>query len=157
MSETEKLKQIVEEKFDYLKDAVKMQRERRLWAEVPYNKFFEVFDFLVKEHKFSFISTITGLDEGEYLAFIYHLSGQNGTLFNLKTKILKDKETIRTITNYFPSAAIYERELEDLLGVKVDNLPKGIHYPLPDDWPQGEYPLRKNWDASVLDKGENKE
>ena len=45
----------------------------------------------------------------------------------------------------FPAAEIYERELIDLLGAKVAGLPEGKRYPLPDDWPAGEYPLRKDW------------
>jgi Ni,Fe-hydrogenase III component G len=40
----------------------------------------------------------------------------------------------------------------DLLGIKVEGLPEGRRYPLPDNWPQGQYPLRKDWDPSVLDK-----
>ena len=32
-----------------------------------------------------------------------------------------------------------------MFGVKVEGLPAGRHYPLPEDWPQGEYPLRKDW------------
>jgi len=110
------------------------------------------FSYAVKEQGFSFLCTITGLDEGEYLSFIYHLAGKDGVVLNIKTKALKDKESIKTVTGYFPSAAIYERELIDLLGAKVEGLPEGIRYPLPDDWPAGQYPLRKDWDASVLEK-----
>jgi len=55
---------------------------------------------------------------------------------------------IKTITDIFPPADIYERELEDLLGAKVDGLGDGKRYPLPDDWPKGEYPLRKDWKAA---------
>jgi Ni,Fe-hydrogenase III component G len=33
----------------------------------------------------------------------------------------------------------------DLLGAQVEGLPAGRRYPLPEDWPQGEYPLRKDW------------
>ena len=38
-----------------------------------------------------------------------------------------------------------ERELMDLLGAKVEGLPAGKRYPLSDDWPTDEYPLRKDW------------
>ncbi|MCX5726448.1 MAG: NADH-quinone oxidoreductase subunit C [Candidatus Saganbacteria bacterium] len=152
MNEALEIRSALEEKFPYLKEAVKVDRERRVSLEVPYDKFLEVFDHAVKKLYFTSINTITGLDEGEYLAFIYHLSARSGIVLNLRTKVLKDKESIKTIISYFPSAAIYERELVDLLGAKVEGLPEGLRYPLPDGWPKGEYPLRKNWDASVLDK-----
>lgn len=126
--------------------------DKRIWVEVPLADFMDKFAYAVKQQGFSFLCTITGLDEGEYLAFIYHLAGKDGVVLNIKTRALKDKESIKTVTGYFPSAAIYERELVDLLGAKVEGLPEGIRYPLPDEWPAGQYPLRKDWDASVLEE-----
>jgi membrane-bound hydrogenase subunit beta len=152
MSELAQVKQQLEEKFVYLKGGLREQGERRLWTEVSYDLFFNVFDYAVRELGFAALCTITGLDEGESLAFIYHLS-KGGLVFNLKTKILKDKESLRTVIDYFPGAAIYEREVVDLLGVRVEGLPEGVRYPLPDDWPAGQYPLRKDWDPKVLDNG----
>ncbi|MCU0641328.1 MAG: NADH-quinone oxidoreductase subunit C [Candidatus Margulisbacteria bacterium] len=151
MSELAALKQKLEERFVYLNGGIREQGERRLWTEVSYDLFFEVLDFAVRELGFNALCTITGLDEGEYLAFIYHLS-QGGIVLNLKTRVVKDKENLRTVTGYFPGAAIYEREVTDLLGVKVEGLPSGVRYPLPDDWPTGQYPLRKDWDPKVLDQ-----
>ena len=50
-----------------------------------------------------------------------------------------------TITGVFPGAEPYERELADLLGITIDGLAPGRRYPLPDDFPAGQYPLRKDW------------
>jgi Ni,Fe-hydrogenase III component G len=33
----------------------------------------------------------------------------------------------------------------DLLGIEFEGLSAGNRYPLPDDWPAGDHPLRKNW------------
>jgi Ni,Fe-hydrogenase III component G len=131
---------------------VRVQREKRLWVEVEYGKFSGLIDFAVKKLELAHLCTITGLDEGEKLSFIYHLSDRSGNMLNIKTGVLKDKESIRSISPLFPGGAIYEREMVDLFGAKVEGIPEGPHYPLPDDWPEGEHPLRKNWDASVLDK-----
>ena len=150
MIESEKIKQLLEEKYGFLKGEIRVQRKNRIWAEVSYSEFSQVFDHAVKNLDFIFIATITGLDEGENLAFIYHLYRKDGIVFSLKTRVLKDKGAIQSITNYFPGAAIYERELVDLFGAKVENLPEGPHYPLPDDWPGDQHPLRKDWDKSVL-------
>ena len=35
--------------------------------------------------------------------------------------------------------------------MQVQGLPPGNRYPLPDDWPQGQYPLRKDWNVSMLE------
>jgi Ni,Fe-hydrogenase III component G len=137
-------------RFEYLKDGIKIQRERRTWVDVPLTSFFQVFDYAVKQLEFSFLCTITGLDEGADYGFIYHLANANGEMLNIKIKMPKEQK-LKTVTDYFPSAAIYERELNDLLGVEVEGLPPGLRYPLPDDWPKGEYPLRKDWDVSRLE------
>jgi membrane-bound hydrogenase subunit beta len=153
MSDTEKIKNELESKFSYLKDQVKLQRERRLWAEVPRDKFFEVFDWAVMKAGFSILGTITGLDEGTGIGLLYFVAAPDGKVLGLKTKIAKDGGRMKSITGYFPSGAIYEREIIDLLGAEFEGLPQGLSYPLPDGWPKGQYPLRKDWDASVLDKG----
>ncbi|MEI6093142.1 MAG: NADH-quinone oxidoreductase subunit C, partial [bacterium] len=68
----------------------------------------------------------------------------------------KSNPVIKTITDTFPGGDLYERELTDLLGAKIDGLPNGIRYPLPDGWPEGQYPLRKDWNREMLDiKKEN--
>ena len=153
MSETEKVKESLESKFAYLKDQVRVQRERRLWVEVPQDKFFDVFDFAVMKQGFSILGTITGLDEGADIGLLYSVAAQDGRVLNIKTKIVKDKGRMKSITGYFPSGAIYEREIIDLLGAEFEGLPKGLSYPLPDGWPAGQHPLRKDWDSAVLDKG----
>ncbi|MFA4967042.1 MAG: NADH-quinone oxidoreductase subunit C [Candidatus Margulisiibacteriota bacterium] len=152
MTDAETIKQKLEAKFNYLKGSVRLQREKRLWLETAYDKFAELFDFAVKELGFSFLCTITGLDEGENLGYIYHLAQPGGIVLNIKTRTKKN-EPIKSITAYFPSGNIYERELVDLLGAKVEGLIEGLRYPLPDDWPRDQYPLRKDWDAKVLEKG----
>lgn len=133
----------------FLAGKVRVQREKRLYAEVDYANFAKVFDLAITGLQFTILCTITGLDEGENLAFIYHLADETGTILNLKTSVPKTAGRIRTVMNYFPCAEIYERELVDLLGAKIEDLPAGTRYPLPDDWPAGEYPLRKDWKQGV--------
>jgi Ni,Fe-hydrogenase III component G len=153
MSEAETVQAELVAKFPYLAGAVKVQRARRVWVEVNRERFAEVFDYLVKGLDFSNLCTITGLDEGTDLGFIYHLARNGGLMVNVKTRAPKG-ESIRTVTPYFPGAAIYEREVEDLFGARVEGLPEGSRYPLPDDWPAGEHPLLKDWKPKGTGAGE---
>ena len=145
MSQEEKIQQVLEEKFPYLRAALIIKRQRRIFLDVAQESFQEVFDFARKTAGFSILCTITGMDEGEKFAVIYHLAREDGIVLNLRLRIGRDFPLIKTISAYFPAADIYERELEDLLGIKVEGLAEGPHYPLPDNWPKGEYPLRKDW------------
>ena len=137
--------------FPELEGKIRIARERRVWAEVEYSSFRKVFEAAVKDMGFSILCMITGLDEGENLGFIYHIADLGGTMLNLHTLSPKDGPGIRTITDLFPAAHIYERELVDLFGAKGEGLSDGNRYPLPDGWPKGQYPLRKDFDPAVLD------
>ncbi|MFA4905700.1 MAG: NADH-quinone oxidoreductase subunit C [Candidatus Margulisiibacteriota bacterium] len=125
-------------------------RQKRQWTEVGIDRFFEAFDRAVKQDGFTMLCTVSGLDEGADFGLIYHLARTDGEVLNLKTKVNKDRGEMKTVTVYFPSAQIYEREIEDLFGLKFTGLPPGRRYPLPDGWPTGEHPLRKDWSADRL-------
>jgi Ni,Fe-hydrogenase III component G len=124
--------------------ALKVQRATRLWIEVGRELFPAVFEHLVKKEGFTILCTITGLDLGADLGFIYHLARDGGIMANLKTRCLKG-DSFPSVTPTFPGASIYEAELVDLLGARIDGLPPGPRYPLPEDWPEGEHPLLKDW------------
>ena len=145
MTNEENIQKELLTRFDFLNDKIKLQRPRRIFVEVPAEKFCEVLEFAVKDMKFSILCAITGYDDGVMLNFLYHLASDKGIVLNLRINTPREKPLIKTITEYFPSADLYERELMDLLGTQVEGLPAGRRYPLPEDWPKGEYPLRKDW------------
>jgi Ni,Fe-hydrogenase III component G len=143
----EEVKEILEKRFgDRLSNWV-IQRKRRIYVDVPPESLVEAVEFAQKELGFDHLATITGMDGGEYLEFLYHLSYQ-GMLLNIRTKVPVSEPKVRTISHLFPGAEPYERELEDMLGARVEGLPPGRRYPLPDDWPHGQHPLRKSWKLS---------
>ena len=154
MSEENDIQQELTGQFSFLVDKVTIQRARRIFAVIPSEKFAEVFDYAVKKLKFVILATITGLDEGPTLGFIYHIARENGIVLNLHISVPKENPVIKTVTHYFPAADAYERELVDLLGAKVEGLDAGFRYPLPDDWPANQFPLRKDWKIEMLDKKE---
>lgn len=141
----ESIKKFLTGRFDFLADKVRVQRDRRVFADVPKERLEGVLKYAMDELEFVFLCTISGLDEGENLSFIYHLTRQDGVILSLKISVPKNNPVIKTVTDYFKGAEIYEREVMDLLGAKVEGLLEGRRYPLPDDWPSDEYPLRKDW------------
>jgi Ni,Fe-hydrogenase III component G len=141
----ENVKQQLVERFNYLGDKINIKRVRRIFADVPAGNFDEVFNYAIDKLGFVILLTITGLDEGSNLGFIYHLARENGIILSLHITAPKDKPVLKTISGRFPAADAYERELIDLLGAQVEGLPPGNRYPLPDDWPANQYPLRKDW------------
>ena len=144
MSEVHVIAAALQSRFPFAEGAVKVQRETRLWVDVERERFPDVFGHLVKDLGFTMLCTITGLDLGADLGFIYHLARESGVMVNLKTRCPKG-QSFPSVTPSFPGASIYEAELEDLLGAKIDGLPPGARYPLPEEWPVGDHPLLKDW------------
>jgi len=99
----------------------------------------------LKEWGLYYLGTITGLDSGDKFEIIYHFYDDYGLIFNLKVFTPRDNPKVPTVTTVFPGVFLYERELMDLLGIDVEGTPPNRRYPLPDDWPAGQYPLRKDW------------
>lgn len=158
MANEEAIKHELESKFSFTGTGLRVQRERRIFADIALENFHPCFEYLAENMGFSMFSAMTAADEGESISLIYHMARPDGTLINLKTYLPKANPKINSISGRFPTALIYEREMLDLLGVNVQGMPEDANrYPLPDDWPQGVYPLRKDFDPSVLDKMDGKE
>lgn len=134
--------------YPFLEGKIRVQRARRVWVETDPDKFDAVFERLVEQFLFRILCTITGQDEGESFSIIYHLARNDGTVLNLKVKVQKTDAKWKSVGEKFPGGIIYEREIADLLGVEFEGLPPGPRYPLPDGWPEGQYPLRKDWQSA---------
>ncbi|MBF0494808.1 MAG: NADH-quinone oxidoreductase subunit C [Candidatus Omnitrophica bacterium] len=145
MSGEEKIKQELIRVLSLSEDKIVIPRERRIFVEVEFGNFSKAFDLCVNTLHFDSLCSLTGLDEGEKLAVMYHLAAADGTILNLRTSVMKSDPRIKSVTGIFSSADVYERELIDLLGFKVEGLAPGNRYPLTDDWPIDEHPLRKDW------------
>lgn len=155
MSSEELIKTELVKRFGALEGKIRIPRPRRVFAEVDMSRFEEVFSYAIANLGFTMLCTITGLDDGATFGLIYHLAREDGTTLNIRTSIPKDVPRLKTMTAYYPTAEIYERELVDLFGIEVAGLPEGPRYPLPDDWPKGEYPLRKDWKPKPRDTMED--
>lgn len=141
------------EKFDFAKDKIYVQRQKRIYSK-PFGKeeFEQLFHYAHDELGFYKANHVVGTDDGDDLGFIYLLSDENGIILALKEKAPKSDPRINTMTDTFPSLDLHERELVDLFGADVQGLAEGPSYPLPDCWPKGSYPMRKDWDPKYFNK-----
>ncbi len=86
------------------------------------------------------LSVISSVDLGEELEMVYHFEIKPLQVC-LKTSASKAKPTIETISDIYPSAAWYEREAMEMMGIDIKNHPDPRHLFLPDDYT--EFPLRR--------------
>jgi Ni,Fe-hydrogenase III component G len=156
--ETERLlQQQLEAVFSDLAGKISIQRARRVWAEVAMEQLQIVLVHAKDQLGFDMLCTITGTDEGAHLGLLYHMAHDNGVVLTLVTTAPKDGPGPQTVTPYFPHADLYEREVMDLLGVRIQGMSEGSRYPLPDGWPEGQYPLRKEWTQDMLETSKENE
>lgn len=119
-------------------------RERRVFAETTAEKLVEVTQAL-KQWGMVNLGTITGLDLGEQFEVIYHFYDGKGLILNLKVHTPRNDPKVPTLTGIFPGVFLYEREILDLFGIQVEGTPMVRKYPVPEDWPDGQFPMRKDW------------
>lgn len=98
---------------------------------------------------FPHLSVISGVDTGDAVDLIYHMSiyftERDGEIkLALVVSLPKSDLTIPSIADIIPGAGYTEREKQDMLGITVTNIPDGRRLFLPEDFPEGVYPWRKD-------------
>lgn len=122
---------------------VQVKRSRRIFVTVPRNDLIKTVNILSSELNIQHLSTITARDTGSDIEILYHFM-LNGVVITIRTSCPKDDPTVESIVKIFPGAILYERELNDILGIVPKGHPDLRRLVLPDDW-VGGYPLRKDW------------
>ena len=91
-------------------------------------------------------ATATGTDIGTELEAIYHFAYDPvGLIINMRVRVPKGDPVMLSLVPVVPAADWIEREMNDLLGIVFDGHPDPRRLLLADDWPEGVYPLRKDF------------
>ena len=107
---------------------------------------FAVSKFLFEDLDLRFVIA-TGIDSEDCFEILYHFSNdETGCIVTVKA-FIRDREnpSIESITPFIPGAEWIEREIHDILGINFNNHPNMRRLILADDWPEGVYPLRKDF------------
>ena len=97
-----------------------------------------------------YLSTITGLDlgvEAGELEVLYHFC-EGAAVVTLRVRTPRTDASVPSLYPIIPMVTVYERELIEMFGVEVTDTPDPSRLFLPDDWPEGVYPLRKDFDMA---------
>ena len=117
---------------------------RRVFFTIAVKDLVTVVETLKKELDQWYIATVSGLDKGDAYEILYHFGDTNGNI-NVRTRIPKADPHLPSICTIIPGNILYERELQDMFGFVIDGHPDPRRYVLPEDWPDGVYPLRKDY------------
>ena len=129
--------------------AVKRNIFTSIWIYVKREAFRPAVDLIGRLQEYPHLSIISSSDLGDSVELIYHFTiyyGQHlkelslGLCLNLP----KNDLTIPTITDIIPGALFAERETQEMMGVEVVGIPDNRRLFLPEDFPEGVYPWRKD-------------
>jgi NADH:ubiquinone oxidoreductase subunit C len=119
-------------------------RPRRLFVAVSPDSYRSLIQFLVEKAGLLHLSTIVGVDTGKTIDVMPQLFGR-GIEVTVRVSLPREKPVTDTIGDIRESAYFYEREVYDLLGVEFRGHPNLTRLLLAEEWPEGVYPLRKEF------------
>ena len=90
-----------------------------------------------------YLAGSTGLDHSDALELLYHFA-DGAVIVTLRVSLPRTTPTVASICRLVPAASVFEREVSELFGVTFRGAPDTSRLFLPDDWPEGVYPLVKD-------------
>ena len=133
------------------------KRSKKVYIEIKQESLVKVASYIFKDLKARF-NTASGVDMRNHMEILYHFLIEDiNLLISLRVKLQKSKLEIDSLVPVFEGANWIEREMHEILGINFKGHPDLKRLLLPDDWPDGVYPLRrdyKEWDKNAMrDRG----
>jgi Ni,Fe-hydrogenase III component G len=124
---------------------VERKSDRRAYVTVDTKAIVPVSGYVFKDLDARFMIS-TGIDTPRGVMEVNHhfAFDQDNCVVTLRVLIDRENPEIDSITSAVPAANWIEREMWELLGINFRNHPNVKHLLLADDWPEGDYPLRRD-------------
>lgn len=129
----------------------------RVYMEIKPESLTRVAPYIFKDLGARF-NIASGVDLRYHMEILYHFTIEEiNLLISLRVKLDKSNLEIDSLTPFFEAANWIEREIHELLGINFKGHPDLRRLLLPEEWPEGVYPLRrdyKEWDKEAIrDRG----
>lgn len=120
-----------------------------LWLDVKRDGFHTAIKHICELQENPHFSVISPADTGDHVELLYHFSlfyGQHLKAIALVIRVTLPKTnlSIPTITDLVPGAIFSEREVQEMMGVTVTGIPDNRRLFIPEDFPEGVYPWRRD-------------
>ena len=105
----------------------------------------------VVSNSWGYLAAITGLDPAAAadLEVLYQFCAGPHVL-TLRVRTPRAAASVPSVCDLIPSASVFERELSELFGITLQGASDTSRLLLPEDWPVGIHPLRKDTDLSAV-------
>jgi membrane-bound hydrogenase subunit beta len=114
----------------------------RFWVTVDRSQLIPAVAILREKFSIVQLAVIVGEDLRDAFLCNYVFTGSRVVV--LQVRIDRETPTVPSLSQVVPGAIVYERELKDLFGIIPVGHPDLRRQAVPEDWPEGVYPLRKD-------------
>lgn len=122
----------------------KDRSQRRVYVTISKDTLPKIVKYLFHDVGARF-STASGIDTRRSVEILYHFSiDEIGLIVTLRIILEKPRLEIESLTPIMICAEWIEREIHEMLGVDFKGHPNLKHLLLKDDWPEENYPLRRD-------------
>ena len=100
----------------------------------------------LRVQRLGYLVTITCLDlglEAGDLELLYHFCTAAATI-TLRVRVPRANPVVPSLAEVIPSSEAFEREVSEMFGVTFKGIKNPDRLYLPDEWPEGVFPLRKD-------------
>jgi len=151
MNREEKIEKYLKELNEKYKIEIYKKNERKYYLTTSKDTAPDLVRFIFRNYN-ARLSIMTAIDTEKGVEIIYHLPLDClNAFFNVRTFVDKKKPEIESVGKDINGANWIEREINELFGVNFIGHPNLKHLLLREDWQEGLYPLRKDFD--LLKKG----
>jgi NADH:ubiquinone oxidoreductase subunit C len=141
----EEIAKKIHEKFDDKILKWFEHNDRRIYVDIDPKDWIEFGRFLFEKLQARFIIASAVDTPRGGIEIVYHFDFyQLPQVFSVRVFLKKPELEIESIANHIKGTEWIEREIAELFGVTFHNHPNMLHLLLPDDWPEGNYPLRRD-------------
>ena len=129
-------------------EGVQGRKSRQVWLRIARESLIPTLQRLVEIH-YPHVAVIASADTGAQVELMYHFYVYWGIpheeiLVTFTVALDKTDLKVPTITGLIPGALTSEREKQEMVGIEVVDIPDGRRLFLPEDFPNGVYPWRKD-------------
>lgn len=129
--------------------AVKRKSDLRIYFDITPQSLPDASRIMLEEFG-ARLQIATGVDTSNGLEVMYHWAlDAEGIVITLRVLVDHDSPELDSIAPMYPAAEWIEREIWELLGIHFKGHPDLRHLLLADDWPEGNYPMRRNFGATT--------
>jgi len=114
----------------------------RFWVTLTPNELVDAVGVLREKFSIIQLAVIAGEDLRDAFQANYVFTGHQVVV--LQVRINHENPEVPSLAKIIPGAMVYERELKDLFGINPVGHPDLRRQAVPEDWPEGVYPLRKD-------------